>query len=76
MTQNARFTATLIAALAFAWLFSGDRFLDAIFEMVDLGPVDDIVISVAVRFEDGKAMLRLPDVFSALRGALHRGLGL
>jgi hypothetical protein len=76
MIQNARFTATLIAALAFAWLLSGDRFLDAVFEMMDLGRVDDIVIEVAVILEEGKARLGLPDLFAALRGFIHGSLGL
>ena len=76
MTQNACFTATVFAALALAWLLSGDRFLDAVFEMVDLGPFDDMVIEGIVVLEGGKASLGLPDLFTALRGALHRGLGL
>jgi len=76
MAENARFIFTTFAALVLAWLFSGDRFLDSIFEMVDLGRFDDIVISGVVILEEGKASLGLPDLFSALRGALHGGLGL
>ncbi len=76
MTQNTKFTTTLFVALAIAWLLSGDRFLDAVFEMVDLGTVDDIVIAGAVVLEEGKAQLGLPDVFAALRGNIHTSLGL
>ena len=76
MTQNARFTTTLIAALAVAWLLSGDRFLDAVFEMVDLGPLDDMIIAGVVILEDGKAVLGLPDSFGATRQFLHGVLGL
>ncbi|MCG6904717.1 MAG: hypothetical protein LJE68_18750 [Rhodobacter sp.] len=75
MTENAKFTATLIAALFAAWLLSGDRFLDLVFEMVDLGRLDDIVIEGAVILEDAKANLGLPDIFAALRGVLHWVLG-
>ncbi len=76
MTDNARFSATLFAALAIAWLLSGDRFLDAVFEMMDLGQLDDIVIAGVVILEEGKASLGIPDIFSALRGAIHGALGL
>ena len=76
MTQMRSFTLTLFAALIVAWLLSGERFLDALFEMMDLGQVDDIIIAGAVVLEEGKASLGFPDVFSALRGALHKVLGL
>jgi len=75
MSQNARFTATAIALLGVAWLFSGERLLDAVFAMPDAGPVDDAVIAVIVALEDLKARLGLPDAFGALRGMLHGGLG-
>lgn len=76
MTETSRFTATILAALVVAWLLSGERFLDSVFEMMDLGPLDDIIISGAVVVEQGKADLGLPDVFGAIRAALHDGLGL
>jgi hypothetical protein len=76
MSDIARFTATLFAALAVAWLLSGERFLDSVFEMVDLGRIDDIIISGVVVLEDWKAGLALPDVFSAIRAVLHAALGL
>jgi len=76
MSEMRKFTLTLIAALAVAWLLSGTRFLDAAFEMVDLGEVDDIVISGIVVFEERKANLGLPDVFGAMRAKLHSVLGL
>jgi len=76
MSDTARFTASLFALLVLAWGFSGERLLDAVFAMPDLGPVDDWVIAVTVTLEDGKAQLGLPDAFTALRTALHRGLGL
>ena len=75
MSQNARFTATAIALLGVAWLFSGERLLDAVFAMPDAGSVDDAVIAAIVALEDLKARLGLPDAFSALRGMLHGGLG-
>ena len=75
MSQNARFIATSIALLVLAWLFSGERLLDAVFAMPDAGPVDDAVIAVTVALEDLKARLGLPDAFGALRGFLHATLG-
>ncbi|WP_172298729.1 hypothetical protein [Pseudoruegeria sp. HB172150] len=71
-----RFTAACFVALVAAWLLSGERFLDAVFEMVDLGPVDDTIIAGVVVAEDWKASLGLPDLFSAMRTAIHQGLGL
>lgn len=76
MTQMKSFTFTLIACLAVAWLLSGERFLDSVFEMVDLGQVDDIIIEGVIWFEERKASLGLPDVFGALRATLHSLLGL
>lgn len=76
MSQNAKFIVAVAGLLLLAWLFSGERLLDAVFAMPDLGPVDDAVIAVAVAGEELKASLGLPDAFGALRGALHRGLGL
>lgn len=76
MTEMRRFTLTLIAGLVVAWLLSGERFLDLAFEMMDLGQVDDIILSVLVVVEEGKADLGLPDVFGALRRGLHSVLGL
>ena len=75
MSRNARFIATSIALLALAWLFSGERLLDAVFAMPDAGPVDDAVISVTVALEELKARLGLPDAFGALRGVLHGVFG-
>ncbi len=76
MSRMSRFTLTCLAALAAAWLLSGERFLDAVFEMPDLGRLDDAIIAAVVTLEDWKAALGLPDVFSAMRGAIHRALGL
>lgn len=76
MTQQTRFTLTCFAALVAAWLLSGERFLDAVFEMMDLGNLDDTIIAGVVALEDLKAGLSLPDVFGALRAAIHHGLGL
>ena len=76
MTQNTRFITTCLAALVAAWLLSGERFLDAVFEMPDIGPIDDMVISGVVVLEDWKARLSLPDVFGELRTAIHAALGL
>lgn len=76
MNPMKRFTFTLIACLAVAWLLSGERFLDSVFEMVDLGQVDDIIIERVIWLEERKASLGLPDVFGALRESLHSLLGL
>ncbi len=75
MSQNARFIVTGFGFLILAWLFSGERFLDAVFAMPEAGPVDDAVIAVAVALEDLKAGLGLPDAFGALRSLLHGMLG-
>lgn len=71
-----RFTFTLFACLAVTWLLSGDRFLDSVFEMVDLGQVDDIIIERVIWLEERKASLGLPDVFGVIRESLHSFLGL
>lgn len=76
MSEMRRFTLTLIASLIVAWLLSGERFLDLAFEMMDIGQVDDIILSALVVLEEGKADLGLPDVFTALRRGLHGILGL
>lgn len=76
MTQQTRFITACFAALVAAWLLSGERLLDAVFEMMDLGSVDDTIIAGVVVLEDLKAGLSLPDVFGALRAAIHQGLGL
>ncbi|MDF0595529.1 hypothetical protein [Psychromarinibacter halotolerans] len=76
MSQMTRFTLACIAALVAAWLLSGERFLDAVFNMMDLGSVDDTIIAGVVVLEDWKAGLSLPDVFGSIRMAIHRGLGL
>lgn len=76
MTQNARFITACLAALVAAWLLSGERFLDAVFEMPDIGPVDDTIIDGVVVLEDWKANLSLPDTFGELRTAIHAALGL
>ena len=75
MSQNARFIVTSFALLALAWLFSGERLLDAVFAMPDAGRLDDALIAVTVALEDFKARLGLPDAFGALRGTLHAVLG-
>ncbi len=76
MTQNRRFLLACLAALVAAWLLSGERLLDAAFEMMDLGEVDDTIIAGVVVLEDLKAGLSLPDVFTATRMAIHESLGL
>lgn len=75
MSQNARFIVIAIALMVLAWLFSGERLLDAVFAMPDIGPIDDRVIAAAVALEDIKVRLGLPDAFGALRGFLHTVLG-
>ncbi|MFE3836572.1 hypothetical protein [Pseudogemmobacter sonorensis] len=70
------FTLTLWLMLPLAWLLSGERFLDWAYGMPDLGPVDDILLSLL----DGADRLRvssgLGDVFGALRARLHGWTGL
>lgn len=76
MRQNLIFAVTLWGALGLAWLLSGERFLDLIFAMPDFGRVDDIILAGVFQAEDAKAALGLPDLFAALRAALHRLTGL
>ena len=76
MSRNAKFTLTCFALLVLAWLFSGERLLDAVFTMPDLGGLDDAMIAGMVTLEDLKARLGLPDAFGALRAALHARFGL
>ncbi len=75
MSQNTRFITASLALLVLAWLFSGERLLDAVFAMPDLGPLDDTLIVAMVALEDIKARLGLPDAFGALRSVLHAALG-
>ncbi|MEZ5769768.1 MAG: hypothetical protein R3D80_20540 [Paracoccaceae bacterium] len=75
MSQNARFTAAGFALIVLAWAFSGERLLDALFAVPDLGPVDDWAIAGMVALEEFKGRLHLPDAFGALRTALHAFIG-
>ena len=75
MSSNNRFISTSLALLVLAWLFSGERLLDALFAMPDLGPIDDALIAGMVAVEEVKASLDLPDAFGALRNILHAALG-
>ena len=70
------FIATLWLCLIAAWLFSGEQFLDLMFAMPDLGPVDDVILTAVVWLEDFRAGLGAPDLFAALRSVLHRLTGL
>lgn len=70
------FSLTLFVALAFAWLTSGQRFLDWVFGMPDLWLVDDFLIGFAVAADEWKAELGVPDLFGETRAWLHRNLGL
>lgn len=76
MTANTRFILTCCAALVAAWLLSGERFLDAMFEMADFGPVDDTILAGVIAAADLKATLGLPDLFGTTRAAIHAALGL
>ena len=76
MRQNLAFITTLWAALALAWLISGERFLDWAFAMPDLGPIDDGILAVVVWAEEAKAALDLPDLFGLWRHWLHDRMGL
>ncbi|MCC6303772.1 MAG: hypothetical protein IT545_01100 [Rhodobacteraceae bacterium] len=70
------FLVTLWAALSLAWALSGERFLDWAFTMPDLGPAGDGLLALLVRAEEAKAAAGLPDLFGALRAALHHWTGL
>jgi len=76
MRTNKVFVLTLWAALALVWAVSGDRFLDLVFAMPDIGVVDDLIISAVLRAEDARALLDPPDLFGQLRHLLHRLTGL
>lgn len=76
MRRKLSFILTLWGALILAWALSGERFLDLMFAIPDLGRIDDVVLDLVIRAEDAKDALHLPDLFSALRGALHRMTGL
>ena len=65
----------LFAALIRAWVYSGERFLDAAFEMVDLGKVDDIILEGVVWFEELKASLDPPEIFLPFARACMRVWG-
>ena len=75
MSHNKRFIAASLALLVLAWLFSGERLLNGVFAMPDIGGLDDAIIAAMVTLEDQKAHLGLPDAFGALRQALHAALG-
>jgi hypothetical protein len=75
MSHSTRFIAASLALLILAWLFSGERLLDGVFAMPDLGGLDDAIIAAMVALEEQKARLGLPDAFGALRQALHAALG-
>lgn len=70
------FIATLWIALIATWIVSGEQFLDLIFAMPDLGPIDDWVITAGVTLEDARAAAAPPDLFQALRDWLHSVTGL
>ncbi len=75
-TDTAVFLAVLWICLAVAWFFSGEQFLDLVFDMPDAGPVDDLAIAVTVGAEDVRAAVSPPDLFAALRRAIHGLTGL
>ena len=75
MSHNTRFISASLVLLVLAWLFSGERLLDALFTMPDLGPFDDAIIAGMVALEDVKARLGFPDAFAALRSTLHAAFG-
>lgn len=76
MQQNRVFNGTLWAFLFVMWLISGEAFLDWAFAMPDIGGIDDALLALVASAENAKAALGLPDVFSALRQAIHSVTGL
>ena len=76
MRTQLTFIATLCFALALAWLTSGERFLDWIFLMPDVGAVDDAVITFVMAVEDRRQQLQVVDLFAQARAWLHSSVGL
>ena len=76
MRTQSTFIFTLCCALLLTWLTSGQRLVDTVFLMPDLGPVDDLVISAVLAAEDWKEGLGLEDYFGAVRSWLHSVLGI
>ena len=76
MSGNRSFIFTLWIALALAWLLSGEQFVDWAFDLRELGPVNDAVLTYAFRGEDLQTVLNIDDVFGAIRSTLHRWTGL
>ncbi|MCB1367544.1 MAG: hypothetical protein KDK00_07270 [Rhodobacteraceae bacterium] len=76
MQQNRVFNATLWASLFIMWLVSGEAFLDWAFTMPDIGRLDDALLGLVAGAENAKAALGLPDMFQALRAAIHAATGL
>ncbi|MEO1797109.1 MAG: hypothetical protein AAFR53_08850 [Pseudomonadota bacterium] len=74
--QQVIFILTLNVALIAAWLFSGERFLDWIFEMPDFGSVDDSIIEFVVAAEELKGRFAPADLFGQTRAFLHQVLGI
>lgn len=76
MRANWNFVATLWITLVAVWALSGEQFLDLVFAMPNLGPVDDAILTGVVWLEEARARLGLPDLFQMLRDTLHRLSGL
>lgn len=74
--ETVAFILTLWLCLIGAWLTSGEQFLDLMFAIPDAGPVDDWVLTLVVWLEEARADLGVPDLFAALRAALHGWTGL
>ena len=73
---NSRFILTIWVCLLLAWVTSGDQFLNLMFAMPDLGPIDESALEGVIRADDMKQALGLTDWFGALRAMIHRTTGL
>ena len=76
MQRHWHFVATLWIFLIIVWAVSGEQFLDLMFAMPNAGHIDDLILGGVVWLEEARASLGLPDLFQALRDALHNLTGL
>ena len=75
MGEIRAFSITLWVALLACYLVSGGRLLDWVFEMPDIGQLDDWLIILVDRADQLKTRFGFGDWFGALRQWLHSILG-
>jgi hypothetical protein len=76
MRQNVIFVVTLWGALGLAYLYSGERFLNLLFDMPNLGSLDEAILNAAFGAEEFKESIGATDLFGRLRDSLHKIAGL